>query len=481
MAEAVLLYLALTGGVALCLYVGGGWRPLVPWTAAVVVWTFASPLWAGPPLILKSVERGPYYDGRVIPWASTTVTTPGRIVRASSRQQVLDAVAQASRLRVVGSAHSFADLFGTSGTSLKLDYCTIELKHTAAVLTAGGGCTIAQLRETARVHGLVVRGLGAIYQQTVGGSIATSLHGDERSRFIDYIEQLEVVNASGHVNVVDDPATLDGSRGEAGIIVTASVRCEQAFAVRRVEDAADMEGVLAVVERVRNNASVAGGGQCVVLQGADDCAWHRWEMFAAAPSPFGRGQMPPSPAGGGVAWTFMVDNIALAITMLFPWLAPVGIASSPFVWKADEDGIIDIHYAQEHAPVNMLPTGEIMAEDCKGTTRRLMALARPYGPLSLVIRPAEGGCWIDYAVLPYGKTQGFYDDVERQLGHLTFHRGKLGPRQPSAGGQAKFAIEPAELYSLDARRVAWVALVVLSFAMAAALALTGENEGYSRV
>ena len=61
-------------------------RPLVPWAAAVFVWTFYSPLWAGPPLILKSVDRGPYYNDVLIPWASTTVTRPPRIVRARSKE-----------------------------------------------------------------------------------------------------------------------------------------------------------------------------------------------------------------------------------------------------------------------------------------------------------------------------------------------------------------------------------------------------------
>lgn len=166
--EAVLLYLALTGGVALCIWLGAGSaKPLVPWAAAVFVWTFFNPLLEGPPRILKSVERGPYYNDVLIPWASTTVTRPPRIVRARSRDEVVSAVTQASHIRAVGSAHSFANLFGTEDTSLYLDYCTATWD--GSFVEVDGGCKIHELRRQAEARGKVVRGLGAIYQQTIGG------------------------------------------------------------------------------------------------------------------------------------------------------------------------------------------------------------------------------------------------------------------------------------------------------------------------
>ena len=64
--------------------------------------------------------------------------------------------------------------------------------------------------------------------------MATSLHGDERLRFIDYIEEVEVVNASGHIETLG-AAEVDGSRGTRGVIVAATIRCERAFDVRRTE------------------------------------------------------------------------------------------------------------------------------------------------------------------------------------------------------------------------------------------------------
>ena len=109
------------------------------------------------------------------------------------------------------------------------------------------------------------------------------------------------------------------------------------------------------------------------------------------------------------------QHIILPISLLFPWLAYAGIATSPFVYDTDENGLIEFGIAQEHAPVNMLPTGEILTERCREVTEGLMALADPYGPLSLVIRPAETGCWVDYVVLPWapGSVGRFYEDVVR--------------------------------------------------------------------
>jgi hypothetical protein len=476
--EAPLLYLALTGGVAICIWLGArSAKPLLPWAAAVLVWTFFNPLLAGPPTILKSVERGPYYHDVLIPWASTTVTRPPRIVRAQTRDEVIRAVTEATHVRPVGSAHSYANLFGTSGTSLYLDYCTA--RWSGNIVVADGGCKIYEIREQARAKGKVVRGLGAIYQQTVAGGVATSLHGDERLRFVDYVHNVTVVNAQGGVETLQ-PDEIDGSQGTRGVILSVTIECEDNFDVRRTEQLTDIEETLHTVERVRLGELEAGGGQCVVQQGADGCQWLTWEMQDAGTA--GRSlpaekQRPKN----GVAWTFMVDNVLLPMTLLFPWLAPVGIATSPFVYDTDDDGIIEFALAQGHAPVNMLPTGEIDTARCREVTEGLIELAKPYGPLSLVLRPSERGCWVDYAVIPWapGSLGRFYDDVARRFSNETFHRGKIGTEYATAA--PKFAIQLAPDNTLDAERVAWIALIVATFATAAAVGVASEDEGYSRV
>ena len=477
--EALLLYLALTGGVALCIWLAArSAKPLVPWAAAVFVWTFYNPLLAGPPRILKSVERGPYYNDVLIPWASTTVTRPQRIVRARSRNEVVAAVREATHIRAVGSAHSYANLFGTSDTSLYLDYCTA--RWDGNFVEADGGCKIFELRKQAWARGKVMRGLGAIYQQTVAGGVATSLHGDGRSRFIDYVHNVTVVNGDGSIETLDADE-IDGTQGTRGVILTVMIECADEFNVKRTEKLTTIEETLETVERVRNEVAEAGGGQCVVQQGARECQWLTWEMTrTAAAEP----QERKVERKNGVAWTFMIDNIILPISLLFPWLAYAGIATSPFVYDTDENGLIEFGIAQEHAPVNMLPTGEMLTERCREVTEGLMALADPYGPLSLVIRPAETGCWVDYVVLPWapGSVGRFYEDVARTFPNETFHRGKMNTLYSDAR-QGKFAIKLEEDNTLDAERVAWIALIVATFATAAAVGFTSTatDSGYKVV
>lgn len=466
--EALLLYLALTGGVALCIWVAAGFRPLVPWAAAVFVWTFYNPLLAGPPRILKSVERGPYYNDVLIPWASTTVTRPERIVRAQSRDEVVAAVTGATHIRAVGSAHSYANLFGTSDTSLYLDYCTA--RWDGSFVEADGGCKIFELRKQAWARGKVIRGLGAIYQQTVAGGVATSLHGDEKGRFIDYVHNVTVVNGDGSIETLDADS-IDGTQGTRGVILTVLIECEDEFNVKRTEKLTTIEETLETVERVRNEVAEAGGGQCVVQQGARECQWLTWEMTRTDAEPARRAERK-----NGVAWTFMIDNIILPISLLFPWLAYAGIATSPFVYDTDDNGLIEFGIAQEHAPVNMLPTGEILTERCREVTEGLMAIADPYGPLSLVIRPAESGCWVDYVVLPWapGSVGRFYDDVASAFENETFHRGKMNSlyHEVLPSPSNKFAIKLEKDNTLDAERVAWITLIVATFATAAAVGFT---------
>ena len=91
----------------------------------------------------------------------------------------------------------------------------------------------------------------------------------------------------------------------------------------------------------------------------------------------------------------MLDNIVTPLLTYAPWAAalPPGGGGDPFVYQTDDDGMIDWFYAQEHFPGSVLPTGEIRtaAPACKDVVDTLIGIARNYGELSLMVRPAEGG------------------------------------------------------------------------------------------
>lgn len=505
-----MLYLSLYGGVALLLYVvllsppsppsgarakeargtmakakGAKWAAVMLWVVTATVWTFACPLWAGPPLILKSVMRGPYYGSTLISWSSTSSTTPPRIYRAHSESDVIAEVRRAGHVRAVGTAHSYTHLYDTTGTSLQLAYCNIapfasEGSEGEGDLEVSGGCKIDELRAAARARGRVVRGLGAIYQQSVGGSISTSLHGDDRLRFISYVRSVRVVDSYGNVTE-HVPEAVDGALGESGIIVSAVISTAPAFDVLRIEESSDLSGVLASLERVRGNVSVFAAGSCV-----SPCTqWHRWEGIGLASA---QASVVPRRAAGGVAWTFVIDNLVLPLVLLFPWLASSGVAGSesPFTWATDDAGRIGYHWAQEHSPVNFLSVSEIDVVDCAGTVAKLLDLAEPFGSLSVLVRPSETGCWIDHTVIPWAP--GFKDAFHRAVyaalpPDTTYHAGKLRPPSPAIAGEQKFRLLPRDEppLALDARRVSWIALVVTTFAVAAASFAYGDVASHRKM
>ena len=111
----------------------------------------------------------------------------------------------------------------------------------------------------------------------MGGGLATSLHGDEKYRFKDYVESVRVVNASGGIETLT-PDEVDGSQGTRGVILTVTIRCEEAFYVRRTEGLTTIGQTIAAVNRVRNDEAIAAGGSasCSRAQGSAPGTHGKW-------------------------------------------------------------------------------------------------------------------------------------------------------------------------------------------------------------
>ena len=231
--------------------------------------------------------------------------------------------------------------------------------------------------------------------------------------------------------------------------------------------------VQAALNEVENGTAEAGGGQTIVARGDTDPEWLAWKMTAsplplrpAYPSPQETGVAPRRGAAGQGEYTaFVLDNIVTPLLTYAPWAAalPPGGGGDPFVYQTDDDGMIDWFYAQEHFPGSVLPTGEIRtrgrgAAPCKDVVDTLIAIARNYGELSLMVRPAEGGCWVDYGVFPWAPaaTRDFHTEVAvavaANAASWEFHKGKIRPRVAGAHSRGYLVV-------LEFQRIFWIVAV----------------------
>lgn len=480
------LWLALVLAFGLCGSAAGasGTREFV---VVVLAWMLLNPWWGGNPRILRSVERGGVYgEGVIIPWATTSITYPKTITRARSEHEVI-AAAAGPLPTPIGSAHSFDDLFNSDHIIL-LDYCFTALRAGGGeppTVVASAGCKVSEVRDFAYSKGYVMRGLGAIYQQTLGGGLATSLHNDEKLAFADEVLNVSYITAARE----GFPAAIEHATGSevSGcapcpfIYLNLTIRLHQPFSVRRRLRHATFEGLEEVLDAVASDNAVAGGGQCIVPRSSaaggagKSSRWLVWRMDAAgASAPVGRPSHANIPADG---FAFVLDNLITPMLTIMPWLAgAVGASHNPFVYGGENEDAIDWYYAQEHHPASVLPTGEIRTTDCRGLIDTLVAIAADYGDLSLLVRAAEAGaCWVDYAVMPWapGDTRRFHNAVAAAAGAARenlpaweFHKGKIRPPLSSR--------REGYLTVLEFQRILWVVLVTAAFAAVAARSLYGE-------
>ena len=463
---AIALWLALVLGW----YLLAGRGVPVAFGTVVLAWILMNPWWGGNPRILRSVERGGVYgENAIIPWATTSITYPETVVRAKSELEVVKAVRDGAY--PVGSGHSFDDLFDREMVVL-MDYCTMDIvaARGEADITVSGGCMINRVREYAHRRGFVMRGLGAIYQQTVGGGLATSLHNDERGRFADEVLNVTYVSRqSGSEGATGNVSEVEGTTGDY-IFLTVTVRLHEPFSVKRVTQEGGWDVVQAALNEVENRTAEAGGGQTIVARGDTDPEWLAWKM-TASPLPLRPAELPlrgtprRGAAGQGEYTAFVLDNIITPLLTYAPWAAalPPGGGGDPFVYQTDDDGMIDWFYAQEHFPGSVLPTGEIRtrgrgAAPCKDVVDTLIGIARNYGELSLMVRPAEGGCWVDYGVFPWAPaaTRDFHTEVAvavaANAASWEFHKGKIRPRVGAAHSRGYLVV-------LEFQRIFWIVAV----------------------
>jgi len=488
----------------------------VLWVATFMTWTFANPGFVGPPIVLRSISRGPYFGSTLIPWSSNAVVRPGKIVRACNQAEAIAAVdAEPESVRVVGSAHSFSALFETRGTSLHLNWCgTPELlpvedpvvNHNnwaderdelgvTRVIRIDAGCTVQTLVDFASSLGLEVHGSGSIMLQTVGGGLGTDLHGADTWGFSRFVHGLLVYDGTlqdiGGRNKWEEVLPWWSALGQRGIILRADIRVTDATTVvRTITGRMQTSDVISAIARAvdATDTGMVGVMAHTTLASTDNPKWSLATF--EDPEPATALAQPVEPESS--AWLYAFDNVILALTTVAPWIAlaqPGG--NSAFLDKST--GRMAWSRAQIHVPGSVAATGEVCVPiaNCEKAIYGIVGSARAnnVGPVDLLIRPRRalpiyiyemngnawpndwaaemgpaGACCIDYGLLPplsARTTVKFHEDVAAVLTPLGAvpHSGKVwAGSEPKALTNAppkfKWVAKPEYIGTVDPDSVA---------------------------
>jgi xylitol oxidase len=173
-------------------------------------------------------------------WAGSHTYRADMLHRPSSLEHVQEIIANAARVRVLGSRHSFTDI-ADSAELLTLERlpADVAVDHAAGTASFSAGLTYGQLAEALQAEGVALANLGSLPHISVAGAVATATHGsgDANGNLATAVAGLELVTSSGDVlTAARGDADFDGlivGLGALGAVTRVTLDVEPAYQVRQ--------------------------------------------------------------------------------------------------------------------------------------------------------------------------------------------------------------------------------------------------------
>jgi xylitol oxidase len=176
-------------------------------------------------------------------WAGNVAYRAAHFHKPTSIEQVQSMVAAATKVRAVGSRHSFNVIADTTGDQISLSELprVVELDTQARTVTVDGGIKYGELATTLHDHGWGLANLASLPHISVAGACATATHGSGvgNGNLATAVSGMEIVAATGDLVEIsrdDDPQTMDAltvGLGALGIVTRLTLAVEPTFAVRQ--------------------------------------------------------------------------------------------------------------------------------------------------------------------------------------------------------------------------------------------------------
>ncbi|GAB2716381.1 FAD-binding protein [Streptomyces bullii] len=176
-------------------------------------------------------------------WAGNITYTAEALHRPHSLDALRALLADAPRVRVLGSGHSFNEIAepGEDGVLLSLDALPggVDVDTTARTVRVGGGVRYAELARRVHGYGLALPNMASLPHISVAGSVATGTHGSGvgNGPLASAVREVELVTADGSVVTIGrgDPRFGGAvtSLGALGVVTALTLDLEPAFEVEQ--------------------------------------------------------------------------------------------------------------------------------------------------------------------------------------------------------------------------------------------------------
>ena len=174
-------------------------------------------------------------------WAGNYEYRASAIEHPTSLADLQRAVSGSTRVRALGSRHSFNDIADTPGTLVSLDVLdpAVGIDEAALTVTVGAGVRYGVLAGHLQRRGFALHNLASLPHISIGGAVATATHGsgNANGNLATAVVGLEIVTASGDVlAVAEGDDGFDGmvvGLGALGVVHRVTLRIEPTFEVRQ--------------------------------------------------------------------------------------------------------------------------------------------------------------------------------------------------------------------------------------------------------
>ncbi|XP_065293311.1 L-gulonolactone oxidase-like isoform X1 [Dermacentor albipictus] len=192
-------------------------------------------------------------------WSKTFTCRPEHFFEPKDQDELLEVLDFArqhgKKVRVVGAGFSPSDIACTSEVMISMLHLNKVLKvdKARATVKAEAGITLKKLNEVELAwNGLALMSLGAVSDITLGGAIATGVHGSglKYGIFSTQVLELELITSTGQRLCCSETENKEVfwaaccGLGSIGIVITATVQCEPAFRLREVRYSCELQQVL---------------------------------------------------------------------------------------------------------------------------------------------------------------------------------------------------------------------------------------------
>ncbi|WP_231880832.1 D-arabinono-1,4-lactone oxidase [Brachybacterium sp. sponge] len=146
-------------------------------------------------------------------WSGTVDYGPGPLHAPTSVAALQALVAGSTRLRALGTRHSFSEVAASDGPLVTLTAMPpeIEIDTEASTVRVGAGVRYGELAVAAHAAGLALPNMGSLPHISVGGASATGTHGSgDRSRSLaSSVREIDLVTAGGALLTLSRQADAD--------------------------------------------------------------------------------------------------------------------------------------------------------------------------------------------------------------------------------------------------------------------------------